>query len=530
MFQNIEFLYGLFALVPLVGLLFFVLKWKQKARKLLGNERLVSKSIENYSERKYIAKVVIILIAIVLLIITAANPHKTIKSETTLSNGIDVIIALDVSKSMLAADEQPIRLDKAKEFINKLIQNLQDNRVGLVVFAGKAYLQMPLTNDMTALKMFLDNANPNLINYQGTNIGEALTLCSNSLDTKEKKYKAAILITDGEDQDTKALEAAKALADKGVIVHTIGVGEETGTEIIESGTSNFKRDANGNIVITKLNTSLLEQIASTTGGSYHHLDNAEAVSKDLSDTLNSMKKKGIENAWGYLEYQSYYFIFLGLAIVLLVLELFISERKSNIKFNKATLGSIVMLFFVIPSFSQSNAIKGANELYKKGDYKAAQSEYEKVLESETQNKVALFNYANCLYNQEQYATSVKQLNLLIENTSEFSIKAKAWYNKGLAEVRMQLYEQAKASFIKVLLLNNSDEDARENLQMVINELNKLKGKRTRQTYKDESTQDGQISKKQLQQQMEKLRSNEENLRRQIQERGFKQEGNNGKDW
>ena len=477
MFQNIDFLYGLFAIVPLVGLLFFVLKWKQKARRLLGNERLISKSIENYSEKKYIAKVVIILIAIVLLIITAANPHKQIKSETTLGNGIDVMIALDVSKSMLAADEQPTRLDKAKEFIYKLIQNIQDNRVGLVVFAGKAYLQMPLTNDVAALKMFLDNANPNLINYQGTNIGEALSLCSNSLDTKEKKYKAAILITDGEDQDTNALEAAKDLSDKGVIVHTIGVGEETGTEIIESGKSNFKRDANGNTVITKLNTSLLEQIASTTGGSYHHLDNIELVSKDLSDILNSMEKKGINNARGYAEYQSYYFIFLGLAIALLVLEIFISEMKSKKVFNRATLGLVLMLFFVIPSFSQVNAIKGANKLYKKGDYKAAQSEYEKVLENNAQNKVALFNYANCLYKQEQYSASVKQLDLLIENSSDVSIKASAWYNKGMAEVRLQLYEQAKTSFTRALLLNSSDEDARENLQMVLNELSKLKGKK-----------------------------------------------------
>ena len=243
-----------------------------------------------------------------------------------------------------------------------------------------------------------------------------------------------------------------------------------------------------------------------------------------------MEKKGINNAGGYVEYQSYYFIFLGLAIALLVLEIFISEMKSKKVFNRATLGLVLMLFFVIPSFSQVNAIKGANKLYKKGDYKAAQSEYEKVLENDTKNKVALFNYANCLYKQEQYSASVKQLDLLIENSSDVSIKASAWYNKGMAEVRLQLYEQAKASLIKALLLNNSDEDARENLQMVLNELSKLKGKKNRQTNKDESKEDRQISKKQLQQQLEKLRNNEENLRRQIQERGFKQEGNNGKDW
>ena len=187
-FQNIEFLYGLAALIPLVGLFICVIRWKQKTRKLLGNERLVSQLISNYSSNKYFIKAVSILVAIALLIISAANLRKPIKEKGTVGSGIDVMIALDVSKSMLAEDEKPTRLDKAKQLIYQLTQQLENNRIGLVVFAGRAYLQMPLTSDVGATKMFVNNANPALISWQGTVIGDALTLCSNSLDTKEKKY------------------------------------------------------------------------------------------------------------------------------------------------------------------------------------------------------------------------------------------------------------------------------------------------------------------------------------------------------
>ena len=518
-------------IVPLVGLLFFVLGWKQRARRSLGNERLTAQLIDGYSEKKYIIKVVAILMAIALLIVSASNPRKPIKEQATKGNGIDIMIALDVSKSMLAADEQPTRLGKAKELIYKLIEQLHDNRIGLVVFAGRAYLQVPLTNDLAAMKMFVDNANPSLINWQGTEIGDALTLCDNSLDTKEKKYKAAILITDGEDQDTKALDAAKTLANNGVIVHTIGVGEESGVPIIDSGTNGYKKDASGNTVITKLNTTLLQQIANATGGSYHHLDNSEAVSNDLSEILDSMEKKGIINAGGTVEYESYYPIFLGLAIVLLVIELFVSERKQKNSLSKGTLVAIAMLFFVVPVLSQNNntIIKG-NESYRKGDFKEAQDEYEKVLERGSQNDVAIFNYANALYRQEQYAAAIKQMDLLIGHTSDASLKAKAWYNKGLAEVRQQLFEQALVSFKRALLLNNNDEDARDNLQMVMNELER-QGKGTiKQANKTQSNPDKRFSKKQLEGQLDKLREKEQLLRSEVQEKRYKQEGNNNKDW
>ncbi len=325
-FQYIEFLFGLVILLPFIALFVFVLRWKKKKQQQLGDSRLVSQLTRNYSHQQYQLKIVAIIVCIGLLILSAANLRKPLTPKGSATKGIDVMILLDVSKSMLSEDEKPTRLDKAKQLIYQLTDQLQGNRVGLIVFAGQAYLQMPLTADATATKMFVSNANTDLVNLQGTVISEALTLCNNSLETQEKKYKAAILITDGEDHDEKAVETAKTLADAGVVLHTVGVGSIQGVPIIEIGTNDFKRDINGQTVITKLNTELLLRLAKTTGGTYHTLSNTSEVTTQLINTLNEMETKPIGNG-GFVDYQSYFTLFLAIAIVLLLIETFVSEIK-----------------------------------------------------------------------------------------------------------------------------------------------------------------------------------------------------------
>ncbi len=329
-FQNIEFLSGLFILLPLIFLLVYVIKWKQKVKQQLGDVRLVEKLMNYYSPDKYKTKIIIAFIALTLSIIAAANLRKPAQGKGSMANGIDVMIALDVSKSMLSQDEKPSRLEKAKLLINKLTNKLENNRIGLIVFAGQAYLQMPLTADAAATKMFVSGASPELVSVQGTNISDALRLCDVSLDTKEKKYKAAILITDGEDQDDRALETVKELADHGTIIHTVGVGSADGSPIIEPGTNEYKKDENGQTVISKLNEQLLKDLAQAGNGTYHSLNNLSIVSDALVNELNGMEKKSISNAGGFIEYQSYYVYFLLAAILLLVAEFFISEKKLSI--------------------------------------------------------------------------------------------------------------------------------------------------------------------------------------------------------
>ncbi len=328
-FEHIEFLLGLFILIPLALLFWYVIRWKRSARKKLGDARLVDLLTKDYSAKRYRLKVFIVLIALILGIIAICNLRRPLQIRGTKASGIDVMIALDVSKSMLSQDEKPSRLDKAKQFINQLTDKLENNRVGLIVFAGQAYLQMPLTADATATKMFVGNASPDYIAVQGTNLSAALQLSDASLDTKEKKYKSVILITDGEDHEDKAIEVAKQLADHGTVLHTIGVGSAEGSPITEPGTNEYKRDDNGQTIISKLNEDLLKQLAQTANGSYHPLDNTATVADELMVELNGMEKKAISSAGGYTEYQSFYPFFLAITVLLLIAEVFISEKKQE---------------------------------------------------------------------------------------------------------------------------------------------------------------------------------------------------------
>jgi Ca-activated chloride channel family protein len=293
----------------------------------LGDDKLISQLTKTYSERRYWLKFILLCASIAFLIIAAANLRKPVTGDKEKKAGIDVMIALDVSKSMWAEDTKPSRLDVAKQFIGSLLDKLDNNRVGLVLFAGKAFLQMPLTSDFAVAKLYVTNASPDAIPLQGTVVGDALRLCENSLNTKEKKYKAVILISDGEDHDPHSTEILKQLADNGVVVNTVGVGSAAGAPIMEPGTNTYKVDINGQTVVSKLNEGELIQIAQQTGGIYEHLGNAEISADKMMSVLNGMEKKVIENSGDTKQYASFYAFFVMIALLGLITEIFIPETK-----------------------------------------------------------------------------------------------------------------------------------------------------------------------------------------------------------
>ena len=327
-FQNIEYLLWAGLLVPVVFLFVSVLRWKQKVKNNLGDEELINRLTEDYSPKKFFAKFLIFAAALLLCVIGLANLRSPGKSGEGKKAGIDVMIALDVSNSMLAQDVKPNRMTRARQLLGDIVEKIGDNRLGLVVFAGQAFLQMPLTSDLAAAKMYISNAGPSAVPVQGTVISDALRLCNTSLDTKEKKYKAVILITDGEGHDEKLGEAINELKDNGVIVHTIGIGSPTGATIIDPQNGLVKKDENGEIVITKLNEDDLKQIAEKTDGEYHLFTNSTEVSNSIMAALNGMEKKLLGEG-GHRVYTSFFQWFLWLAFGLLVFEIFIPERKIN---------------------------------------------------------------------------------------------------------------------------------------------------------------------------------------------------------
>lgn len=317
----------LLLLIPVLVLLFrAVLRWKKKTVKKIGDEALVQQLIRGFSPKKHAARFAIVLTALSCLIIGAANLQSATQVEKTDRRGIDIMIVLDVSRSMLAADIKPSRLERSKQFISKLMGKLENNRIGLVIFAGRAYLQMPLTADHTAAGLYVSNAGPDAVPTQGTVIADALKLSGSGFSAKDKKYKAVVLITDGEDHDERAVKTARQLAENGVVINTIGVGSTQGSPILNAITGESMRDMHGNIIVSKLNEQLLTDIAHEASGIYQQLNDIETVTDKIKEQLAGMEQKIIRDN-RMLNYRSFFQWFLALAFAGLAGELFISEKK-----------------------------------------------------------------------------------------------------------------------------------------------------------------------------------------------------------
>jgi Ca-activated chloride channel family protein len=329
-YLNVQFQYPqalwVLALVPFFAFLFLMyLLWKRKAARRIGDIKLVKELYKNHAPGKTILKFLLLMIAFSLGCIAVANPRKQDASTTEVRKGIDLVIALDVSNSMLATDVPPSRLQRAKAFILKLTEEMPDNRVGLVIFAGNAYLQMPLTFDHSAAQLFVSTAQPSAIAVQGTAIGEALDKCRLAFGEESGKYKAVVLITDGETHDENAAIAATQLAQSGVMINTVGIGSAEGSPIADTSGSS-KKDASGNEIISKLNEPLLQQLATTTNGIYVHLENINAGAEQVLKQLAKIEKTALGDT-SLFTYKTF-FSWLALPmLLLLVIELFFPDRK-----------------------------------------------------------------------------------------------------------------------------------------------------------------------------------------------------------
>jgi Ca-activated chloride channel homolog len=327
-FQHPEFIVALMAL-PFIGLLFwYVLKWKKNVTARIGDERLVKELIKGYSPFRFILKFALSILAIAALIVAIVNPMIPGAMDNVERKGVDVMIALDVSNSMLAEDLKPNRLEKAKQLVNRLVGQLSDDRIGLVLFAGRAYMQMPLTSDHAAAAMYVQNAGPGVVPTQGTMISDALKLCTSAFNTKDRKYKSIVLITDGEDHDPESLEVANQLAANGVIINTVGIGSSLGTPIPDPSTGQFKKDAEGNTILSKLNEPQLKQLAAATNGVYVNPENIDDAAAAIAKQLSTIEETAVEDAT-FKDFIHYFQWFAGGALLLLLIEFFMPDRKKR---------------------------------------------------------------------------------------------------------------------------------------------------------------------------------------------------------
>jgi Ca-activated chloride channel family protein len=325
-FQHIEYLIAL-ATIPLLVVLYFqLLYWKKNTIKKIGDQRLVQALIVNYSPTNFLFKFMFFALALAAVIAASANLQKPGAMDNVQRKGVDVVIAIDVSKSMLAEDIKPNRLERARQLVYKLMEQLPNDRVGLVLFAGRAYLQMPLTTDHGAARMYIQQAGPEVVPTQGTIISEALRASNSAFNSKERKFKSIVLISDGEDHDPQALPLAQQLAQDGVMINTIGIGSAEGAPIMDPATNENKKDANGNTVISKLNEAELQQLASATKGVYVKLNEVDAAVNAITKQLSTIESSSLDDN-AFRDYKSYFQWFLAIAFALLMIEFFLPERK-----------------------------------------------------------------------------------------------------------------------------------------------------------------------------------------------------------
>ena len=327
-FANPEFFY-LFILLAVL-LVVYIYSNYNRARnlKIYGEPGLVEKLMPDVSSVRPAIKFWLSFIALAMLIVVLARPQFGSKKESVTRQGIETVIALDISNSMLAEDIAPNRLEKAKNIVSKLIDKLENDKVGLIVFAGDAFVQLPITNDFVSAKMFLESITPSLISRQGTDIGAAINMAMKSFTPNEEVGKAIIVITDGENHEGGAEEAAKAAAEKGMTIYMMGIGTIDGAPIPTGKLNEFRKDKEGNVVMTKLNEQMGQQIAKAGGGAYIRVDNTNNAQKLLLKELDKLSKDEVTTDV-YSEYDDQFEFIAWIVLFLLTLDILLLPGKSR---------------------------------------------------------------------------------------------------------------------------------------------------------------------------------------------------------
>ena len=321
---NALFLYLLLLFV--VGVYLYASYRRKSALRKYGDSELLSALMPEVSSHRPQIKFWITFVAMCFMVLLIARPQFGSKVETVKRHGIETVIALDISNSMLAEDVAPNRLEKSKNIISRLVDSFEDDKMGLIVFAGDAFIQLPITSDFISAKMFLESINPELITRQGTDIKAAIDMATRSFTPNEGVGKAIIIITDGENHEGGAAEAAKAAAEKGMSVYVMGVGSPEGSPI-PTGRNDFRRDKEGNVIVTKLNEKMCQEIAAAGNGVYIRIDNTNNAQKILQKEIDKLAKADIETAV-YSEYDEQFQAVAWIAFVLLLLEMLLMVKKN----------------------------------------------------------------------------------------------------------------------------------------------------------------------------------------------------------
>lgn len=468
-FESPIYLY-LLVLIPLLALIRYLSYRNQKKRlRKFGEPSLLKALMPDVSRFRPSVKFWILQGALALLIVMLARPQMGTKINHEKRVGIETIIAMDISNSMWAEDIVPSRLDRSKMMVENLVDHFTNDKIGLIVFAGDAFVQLPITSDYVSAKMFLSSIDPSMMASQGTDIARAIEMASHSFTQEEGIGKAIVVITDGEDHEGGAVEAAEAAKKNGMRVYVLGVGSTQGAPIPVPGTGNYMQDNTGNTVMSALNEDMCKQVAQAGGGAYIHVENNSAAQEQLDNELDKLAKKETSTAV-YSEFDEQFQAFGVLALLLLILEICIFDRRNPLLKHVSLFGKrkvAVMLLFLtalsVTAQTDRQYIRQGNKQFRMGDYPNAEVSYRKAIEQNPKNPQASFNLGNALMAQKKDSAAVTQF----ENASRLETnplrKAQSFHNIGVICQTHKMYGEAIEAYKNALRLNPNDDETRYNL-------------------------------------------------------------------
>lgn len=475
-FEHPYYLYALGLLPFFLLLLWWVRANRAKKIRRIGDRELVLKLLPSFDESKLTWKSTLWLLAYTSLIIGIANPQMGSRIEKVKHKGSDIVVAIDVSRSMNATDIAPSRMERTKQVVKNLMEALPEERYGIVIFAGQAYIQMPITTDIAGAKLYIDNLSTDILSAQGTSIGNAIDVSMSAFPEKApKNNRAIVIISDGEEQDETALEAAQQAHDNGVIMHSVGIGSSNGAPIPnEKGNqaAGFKQDGEGHTVISRLNEKVLGEVARIGGGKYVHLENSKEGLKPIVEQLSKMEDRVLDEKQ-FTAYESYFMHFLIISFVLLLLEgLFFETPSKWWTHSKRWLSWSIVLIACCTNKSEAQLLdtkpalkqlRQANEWVKAKQFTRADSLYKKILKRDSSNAIAHYNLAWSLYEQQQFDNAQFHFESAAHYSTDSLVKAKAYFNAGNCKMEEREYQRAIQYFRKALKLNPADADFRYNL-------------------------------------------------------------------
>lgn len=516
-FASPQYLYLLLVLVALAAIHYYIIYKKKRQVKRFGDPELTKQLFLGVSSWRPEVKFWITMLALASFIVALARPQFGTRLDTRERTGIEAIIALDVSNSMLAEDVKPNRLEKAKMMVSNMVDGMRDDKIGLIVFAGQAFVQLPITSDYVSAKMFLETISPSMISVQGTDIAEAINLSMRSFTQQEDISRAIFVITDGEDNEAKGVEAAKQAAAKGVRVYVLGIGNPGGAPIPIPGTGQYIIDDEGNTVISKLSEEMCREIATAGGGSYIYVDNSSSAQKKLSEQVDRLAKAKMESQI-YSEYDEQFQGFVLIGILLLLLDVFLLERESkstwlsNLFHRGRSVSTICLLFFSLAAFSQTDRdyIRRGNRLMRDSVYDKAQVEYQKAIERDNTNPISHFNLGNALLYQNKAEDAMKEYETAARLEKDKMRLAQIYHNMGVVLQSAKQFDKAVACYRNSLRNDPTNNETRYNYALSLFQLKKNQGGQDNQDQqKDDKGQDEKKEQEQQQQQQKQDKKDEQ---------------------